>query len=679
MTGRRTAAALAVTAALVAAAAVSLAASESTVDAGAEAGRDPVQRIAGDDRFATAGELAGEVDGDTLWVATGTEFADALTASATGTGPVLLVTRDHAPQATLDAARSLDGIEQVHAVGGQGAVTDETVEEVAGAVGDASVSRSAGADRFDTAAQVSRETHPSGAATAYVATGLAFADALTASVAAADDDAPVLLAGEQHLPEATRGELDRLDVDEIVLVGGQAAVAESVESELNEHADWVTRVAGSQRFETAAAVSAHRGLEPADEAFLATGEDFPDVLAAAPAAVSADAALLLPAQRTLPSATRDELDRLGVDEATIAGGTSAVSEPVADEVRRLLGFDPGPAGEITVELFDAGQADAALIRTQDATMLVDAGHHQRDDVVDHLGTSGVTEELDVLALTHWHADHIGQVPAVLDAVDVDEVWTQPGAYDSATYDEATDAIEASDATVREPSQGDQHTVGDLTVDIVGPDDAADPGDVHDATLGLRVEHGDARALFTGDAEAATEGRYVDAVPQRLAAQLYQVGHHGSRTSTSQTLLDAVDPDHAVYSAGDGNTYGHPHGEVLDRLEAAGVDVFGTDANGTVTATSDGTTDWDLSGERDGTPAPGDDTGDGDDEPAGCVDINAENDLDELTRIIHIGEQRAHAVIDHRPYDRLGQLERIDGIGPSRVADIDEQGLAAVDC
>jgi beta-lactamase superfamily II metal-dependent hydrolase len=352
---------------------------------------------------------------------------------------------------------------------------------------------------------------------------------------------------------------------------------------------------------------------------------------------------------------------------------------VVDEIRRTLGFDPGPAGEVTVEFFDVGQADSALVSTGDTEILVDTGKIRRGgDVTSRLADAGVTDEVDVQALTHWHADHIGQVPEVLDAVDVDEIWHQPGEHDSATYDDAIAAIEASDATVRQPRQGETHTIGDLTVDIVAPSDAADPTDRHDSMLAVRIEHGDARVLFTGDAESETEARYVNRVPELLSAQLYQVGHHRSRTGSSQALLDAVQPDTAVYSAAADSQYGHPHAEALDRLNAAGAEIFGTDVNGTVTAASDGSPSWTVTPEREGTPQPGDDS-DEDDEPSGCVDINGENDLDELQRIDHIGPERAQELIDKRPYSSLDDLQRIDGIGPSRVQDINDQGLAAVEC
>jgi putative cell wall-binding protein/heat shock protein HslJ len=296
---------------------------------------DPVRRIAGPNRFATAAALAPHVDGDTLWVATGSTFTDALAASATGSGPVLLVTSDFAPQATVDAARALKGIERVQAVGGPAVVGDGPLQEVADAAGVASPERLAGAGRFETAAAVSEHAHQDGAGVAYVSTGLGFGDALTASVAAADDGGPVLLSTQSQLPAATRSELDRLAPAEIVIVGGESAVGPEVEGELTTYADSVARVAGVDRFATAAAVSTHRGTAP-EKGFVATGETFPDVLAAAPAAITADAALLLTGKDALPDATRSELDRLGVDRVTIAGGPSAVSAAVANELRAVL-------------------------------------------------------------------------------------------------------------------------------------------------------------------------------------------------------------------------------------------------------------------------------------------------------------------------------------------------------
>lgn len=246
------------------------------------------------------------------------------------------------------------------------------------------------------------------------------------------------------------------------------------------------------------------------------------------------------------------------------------------------------ADGLEVRFLDAGQGDATLLATPEATVLVDTGRHDREDVVGHLRAAGV-EHLDVVVVTHPHADHLGQFDAVLEAFAVAEVWWSGATHTTRTFDRAIDAIEASDAAYGEPRAGDTTTVGDLRFEFVNPPEDADFDDLHDASLAFRVTYGEVALVFTGDAEGPTEARMVDRHGDRLAADIYQVGHHGSRTSTTQAFLDAVDPAVAVHSAGDGNQYGHPHDEPLRRLEAAGVEVYGTAAHGTIILTSDGAT------------------------------------------------------------------------------------------
>ncbi len=340
--------AVAIVGVLAAAAAIGVSSREpATADAGEAA---IVARVAGDDRYATAGALAQHVEGDTLWVTSGRGFADALVAAAAGTGPVLLVEPDDAPEATLEAAGTLTGIERVRAVGGPAAIDDAAVTAVADAVGADDVERLSGADRHATAAEVARELHDS-AEVAYLATGEDFPDALTGAAAAAEAEAPLLLTWESTLPEATTAALAALGVDEVVLIGGEAAVSSAVADELADRVDRVHRVEGDDRYATAAEVSAHRDLDGPELAYLATGEDFPDVLAAAPAAVSREAALLLTRRSELHDATLGELRRLGVERVRVAGGPAAVAHAVVDELWRELG--PETVVESVAEGFDA--------------------------------------------------------------------------------------------------------------------------------------------------------------------------------------------------------------------------------------------------------------------------------------------------------------------------------------
>lgn len=336
-----------------------------------------------------------------------------------------------------------------------------------------------------------------------------------------------------------------------------------------------------------------------------------------------------------------------------------------------------------MHFLDVGQGDATVVVAPDATMLIDAGRQDGGDVVAYLQDLGVSR-IDVVAITHPHADHIGQLDDVLAAVDVDEVWMSGTISTSETFDEALSAIEASDAAYEEPRAGDDTAVGSLMVDVVHPVELT--GEAHPDSLSMRVSYGSVSFLFTGDAEAHTEAEMVAREPGVLAATVYQVGHHGSSTSTSPTFLAAVDPEVAVYSAGAGNSYGHPDADVLARLAGAGVAVYGTDAHGSVTVTSDGFSYTVVPTRAGPAEPPGppaspalptagvvDPVASGSCQ-AGQIDVNTAT-AQELERIVEIGPQRASHMVVLRPFDGLADTVRVDGIGPATVRAITEEGLA----
>lgn len=244
-----------------------------------------------------------------------------------------------------------------------------------------------------------------------------------------------------------------------------------------------------------------------------------------------------------------------------------------------------PEGELAVHFLDVGQGDAALLLHEDARILIDTGDHRGSEVVTALRRLGV-DRLDLVIVSHPHADHLGQFDRVLAAVAVDEVWWSGSVTTTRTFERAIDALESSTAAYEEPRAGDRARFGPVEVEVLHPRPGGSLRDLHDAMLVVRVTHGDVRFLFTGDAEAAVEARLL-ADPAGVRADVLKVGHHGSRTSTTRAFLDAVSPSIAVYSAGAGNRYGHPHDEVVARIEAAGIELLGTDRVGTVVVSTDG--------------------------------------------------------------------------------------------
>ena len=378
----------------------------------------------------------------------------------------------------------------------------------------------------------------------------------------------------------------------------------------------------------------------------------------------------------------------GVDEEPISSGEpgDGGSEPASGAV----------AGDLEVHFVDVGQADATLLLHEEVAVLIDAGHWQRSDVVPYLRDQGIAE-LDLVIITHPHADHIGQFDQVIDAFDVTEVWWSGSQTTTQTFSRAVDALDRSGALYEEPRAGDRTSIGPLSFDILNPPVGTDLSDLHDASLSITITYGEVALLFTGDAEAATEQRMVSAAVDGLRADILQLGHHGSSTSTTAPFLSAVDPAVGIYSAGSGNQYGHPHAEVIDRLQAADVETYGTDVHGHVIVTTDGSS-WTVTTDRSGSvpavPAP-DGSGDearappGSEEapdeeaPAtseGCepgqVDINSAG-VEELEQIVHIGSTRAQEMIGLRRFANVDSMTRISGIAAGRLADIKQEGLACV--
>lgn len=202
------------------------------------------------------------------------------------------------------------------------------------------VERLQGSDRFATAVRVSETAYPDGAPIVYLATGANFPDGLAAAAAAASEGGPLLMVSRTAVSTVVRAELTRLNPSRIVIVGSEAVVGKAVDDVVRSLLPEVEidRFFGSNRYETALDI-ARQGFETASIAFIATGENFPDALAASAAAGHLGGPVLLVPRRLtqLDEATVAELTRLGVTTVVIAGGPAAVSE----ELEASLASVPG--------------------------------------------------------------------------------------------------------------------------------------------------------------------------------------------------------------------------------------------------------------------------------------------------------------------------------------------------
>lgn len=245
-------------------------------------------------------------------------------------------------------------------------------------------------------------------------------------------------------------------------------------------------------------------------------------------------------------------------------------------------------GNVEFHFIDVGQGDAALIRTEEGNVLIDAGTNASEEaLIAYLKAEGV-KELAYAVFTHPHEDHIGGADAVLEYCDVEKVILPDATATTKVFERMMDAIEAEGADLIMAKPEATYRVGDLKLTVLAPI-GKDYKDVNNESVVLRAAFGDTSVLFTGDAEDVSEQemlqRYGGGKP--LDCDLLKVGHHGSDSSTTEAFLKAVSPKYAVISCGEGNDYGHPKQSILQRLEAEGVTYWRTDLEGSIVVVSDG--------------------------------------------------------------------------------------------
>lgn len=241
--------------------------------------------------------------------------------------------------------------------------------------------------------------------------------------------------------------------------------------------------------------------------------------------------------------------------------------------------------QLQVHFIDVGQADSILLQNEEAAMLIDAGNNADERlVVEYLQSQGI-KRLDYVIGTHPHEDHIGGLDAVIRSFEIGKVYMPRVTHNTATFQDVIKAVEDKGLKITAPKVGETFGLGDAVGMMIGPGSETYKN-LNDYSIVIKIVYGETSFLFTGDAEEYAEEEMIKSGLD-LSADVLKVGHHGSRSSSTDPFLKQVSPHMAVIMAGEGNDYGHPHPETIEKLAKQDIKVYRTDLHGTVKAISDG--------------------------------------------------------------------------------------------
>jgi len=256
------------------------------------------------------------------------------------------------------------------------------------------------------------------------------------------------------------------------------------------------------------------------------------------------------------------------------------------------------AGKSTMKVhyIDVGQGSAVLVQSGSHFMLVDGGDRDASSkVVSYLKRQKV-KKLDYVVVSHYDADHLNGVVGALNVFPVKRVIAPDYTTDSRVYQSYCNIIAQKKIATTRPKVGAKYSLGKAKFTILAPNRSSYTNE-NDYSVALKLVNGRNRFVITGDAETESEYEMLSG-KQSLSCDVYMAGHHGSANASSEKFLQAMKPKYTVISCGADNKYGHPAQGAMSRFKAIGTKIFRTDQQGTIIATSNGSSiKWNKSPSR----------------------------------------------------------------------------------
>jgi competence protein ComEC len=240
-------------------------------------------------------------------------------------------------------------------------------------------------------------------------------------------------------------------------------------------------------------------------------------------------------------------------------------------------------GDIKIHYIDVGQGDSELIQIDGKNILIDAGTSDKK-ALEYLKSEGVTT-LDYVIATHPHKDHIGSMDNVIDSCRIGTFYAPKVSTTTNAYENMINSLGSKNIKLSVPKTGDQITIGNAVITFLAPNSDTYE-DINNYSIVVKLKYGNNSFIFMGDAQALSENEMLTRQLD-VQADVLKVGQHGSDTSTSQEFLNKVNPKYAVISCGKDDSYQHPNQTTIEKLNAKKIEVFRTDLDGTIIATTNG--------------------------------------------------------------------------------------------
>lgn len=236
-----------------------------------------------------------------------------------------------------------------------------------------------------------------------------------------------------------------------------------------------------------------------------------------------------------------------------------------------------------IEYIDVGQGDSALIQCDGHYLMIDGGPSDASSVVYTILKNKKVSYIDYMIATHPDADHIGGLSGALNYAKIGKCYSPVTSHDTKPFSSLIKYLGKQNVSLTVPKAGEAFNLGGALVELVGP--IYSSSDTNNNSIVVKITYGKNSFIFMGDAEEAEESTILVA-RKDLACDVIKIGHHGSSSSTSNALLQKVNPTYAVISVGK-NSYGHPTANTLNKLIKSDITIYRTDLQGDIICTSDG--------------------------------------------------------------------------------------------